>query len=141
MTNCMSIDWKFFRVTGLSRMIGSFDFDVLSPPHKVICTGVRTNQKYYVLSSAHRISSIRLNLISWPFITHGVLRLACACDLMTAGAKLPWQVASAVCVRGLQVAVASCDRCMCGIMAGCYRNLRSPYVRGPYVAFCFKCLS
>ena len=49
---------------------------------------------------------------------------------MTAGAKLPWQVASAVCVRGLQVAVASCDRCMCGIMAGCYRNLRSPYVRG-----------
>ena len=49
---------------------------------------------------------------------------------MTAGAKLPWQVASAVCVRGLQVAVASCDRCMCGIMAGCYRNLHSPYVRG-----------
>ena len=49
---------------------------------------------------------------------------------MTAGAKLPWQVASAVCVQGLQVAVASCDRCMCGIMAGCYRNLRSPYVRG-----------
>ena len=49
---------------------------------------------------------------------------------MTAGAKLPWQVASAVCVRGLQVAMASCDRCMCGIMAGCHRNLRSPYVRG-----------
>ena len=32
MTNCMSIDWKFFSVTGLSQMIGSFDFDVLSPP-------------------------------------------------------------------------------------------------------------
>ena len=25
MTNCMSIDWKFFRVTGLRKMIGSFD--------------------------------------------------------------------------------------------------------------------
>ena len=37
MTNCMSIDWKFFRVTGLRQMIGSFD--VLSPPHKVACTG------------------------------------------------------------------------------------------------------
>ena len=68
-------------------------------------------------------------MIFWP-LTHDVLRLACACDHMTAGAKLPWQVASAVCVRGLQVAMASCDRCMCGIMAGCYRNLRSPYVRG-----------
>ena len=32
-------------------------------------------------------------------LTHDVLRLACACDLMTAGAKLPWQVASAVCVN------------------------------------------
>ena len=83
----------------------------------------------YVLSSAHRISNIRLHLIPGR-LTHGVLRLVCACDLMTAGAKLPWQVASAVCVRGLQVAVASCDRCMCGIMAGCYRNLRSPYVWG-----------
>ena len=35
MTNCMRIDWKFFRVTGLRQMIGSFDFDVLSPPQKV----------------------------------------------------------------------------------------------------------
>ena len=74
MTNCMSIDWKFFRVTGLSQMIGSFDFDVLSPPHKDTCTGVRTNlnQKYYVLSSAHRISNMRLNLISWPFNTWSI---------------------------------------------------------------------
>ena len=81
----------------------------------------RSPNQSKILTSAHRISGR---------LTHGVLRLACACDLMTAGAKLPWQVASAVCVQGLQVAVASCDRCMCGIMAGCYRNLRSPYVRG-----------
>ena len=47
-------------------------------------------------------------------ITHDVLRLACAWDLMTAGARyrLPWQVASAVCANNgkltWQVASAVC---------------------------------